>query len=355
MAPSNTKQKPKKKYVFDMSGPTHLTSVNWACPNHRRTVAACLVTGAYVLEHDRQTHQECAPAWWKTFDFELKHKLIDAADSSIFGAIYESKSPKFIQNASSPPKIVIAFRGTVFKKKTFWQDIKLDLDLFINDLSGTPRCKIAMRAVEEMTSAVASQNLWLAGHSLGSAIAMLAGKNMAKRGINLQTFLFNPPHPSSIVEWIQNQTVKQAIHIVSSIMALGGPLFQKGCLASSRRHFAQISSWIPHLFVNSDDIICSGYIRYFENREYLKKNVAACIGRWATRHSFIALAFGRHSEPFHLLPSANLLVSSTDRNVTACHLKRILLAHGIGQWWSQDLSLQSSKHHYSSCYSDEVD
>ncbi|XP_010918191.1 GDSL esterase/lipase At4g10955-like [Elaeis guineensis] len=346
MAPWNTKQKPKEKYVCDISGPKHLPSANWACPSHRRTVAACLVQGAYALEYDRQTHQNCAPAWWRKFDFELKHKLIDAADSSIFGAIYEFEPRQYIQNSSSAPKIVIAFRGTLLRKKSFWQDIKLDLDLLMNDLSRTRRSEIATTAVVEIASAYASRHLWLAGHSLGSAIAMLAGKNMAKRGINLETFLFNPPHPSSIFEWIQNQTVKQAVHIFRNIIAVAAALAKRGSLESSRKYFAQISFWIPHLFVNSDDFFCSGYIRYFENREYLKNHVAACIGRLVARHPSISL-FGRHSEPFHLLPSANLLVSSTDRNVTGCPVKRFKLAHGICQWWSQDLSLQSSKHHYS--------
>ncbi|XP_010918207.1 GDSL esterase/lipase At4g10955 [Elaeis guineensis] len=345
-------KKSQKKNMFDFSGPTHLTSVNWASPNHRRTVAACLVQGAYALEYDRQNHQNCAPAWWKKFDFELKKKLIDRADSSIFGAIYEFKPRKYIQNSSSSaPKIVIAFRGTLFKKETFWQDIKLDLDQFMNDLSRAPRCEVAVRAVEEMTSSGAGRNLWLAGHSLGSAIAMHAGKNMAKRGINLEAFLFNPPYPSGTVEWIPNEKLKRGIQIASSVVAATVAFAKKGCVENSREHFAQISSWIPHLFVNSDDHFCSGYIGYFEHRENMKKMGAGIIGNLATRNSVRAIALGTQTEPLHLLPSANLLVNSVDRNLTACPLKRMRHAHGIYQWWSQHLSLKSKECRYRPSFS----
>lgn len=192
---------------------------NRTCPDHRIAVAACLVQGAYALERDREKKgQDGAPGWWKEYHFKLKRKLIDDADSSIFGAIYEFRPPKFIQNASSAPKIVIALRGTLLKM----QDIKLDWDMFLNALERTSRYEIAMRAVEEMVSADASPNLWLAGHSLGSAIAMLAGKNMAERGIDLQTFLFNPPFPSDIpIELIEREKLKRFFGFLGSIITAG--------------------------------------------------------------------------------------------------------------------------------------
>ncbi|KAJ0589770.1 hypothetical protein HanIR_Chr04g0189941 [Helianthus annuus] len=66
-------------------------------PDHRRSVAACLVQGVYILERDhqenRQASEALAPPWWNFFQFDLHSQLKDDADSCIFGAIYKSKHP----------------------------------------------------------------------------------------------------------------------------------------------------------------------------------------------------------------------------------------------------------------------
>ncbi|PNX65832.1 GDSL esterase/lipase, partial [Trifolium pratense] len=48
-------------------------------------------------------------------------------------------------------------------------------------------------------------------------------------------------------------------------------------------------------------------------------------------------AFGKKSEPLHLIPSANLTVNLTPQ-------KNCIEAHGIDQWWKQDLELESKLH-----------
>ncbi|THU52527.1 hypothetical protein C4D60_Mb10t04910 [Musa balbisiana] len=177
-----------EKDLFDISGPLHITSVNWKCSHHRRSVAACLVQGAYVSELDRQHNRKgqeaFAPPWWEFFQFELTSNLIDDADSSVFGAIYEFK-PASSKDSSvqDAPKFVVAFRGTIPSKESLAQDGLLDINIIQNGLHRTPRFAIAMRAVQNIVSAAKSSNVWLAGHSLGAAIATLAGKNMAKMGI----------------------------------------------------------------------------------------------------------------------------------------------------------------------------
>ena len=60
-------------------------------------MAASLVQAVYVLERDRQLNRQSvealAPSWWEFFHFELIRKLVDDADMSIFGAIFEFKPP----------------------------------------------------------------------------------------------------------------------------------------------------------------------------------------------------------------------------------------------------------------------
>lgn len=336
--------------VFSMSGPVHLTHVDWENPDHQRSVAASLVQGAYILERDRQQNREGAEAlaspWWEFFHFQLIRKLIDDADFSIFGAIYELKSPTpdLIHVAQESPKYVIAFRGTITKPDSLSRDLKLDLHFLQNCLHRTSRFEIAMQAVRSVVSATGNSNIWLAGHSLGSAIAMLAGKNMAKMGVFLEAFLFNPPFFSAPIERIKDTKLKRGIRIVSSLITAGLAIAVKDHneRSVSEDLFAKLSAWVPCLFVNPADHICSEYVGYFEHRKKMEEIGIGDIERLAMQHSFgdlLMSAMGRESEPLHLIPSANLTINLSP----SPDFKR---AHGIHQWWSPDLNLKCMSCHY---------
>ncbi|XXG82381.1 hypothetical protein AAC387_Pa10g0344 [Persea americana] len=335
------------KHVFRISGPQHLTHVNWKNPDHRRSVAATLVQGAYILEHDRQQNrcgsEALATPWWEFFHFQLIRTLIDDADYSIFGAIYELKSPAHL--APEAPKYVIAFRGTIIDIESISRDLKLDLHVIQNDLHCSSRFEIAMQAIEGVVSA-GDLNVWLAGHSLGSAVAMLAGKKMAKMGVLLEAFLFNPPFISAPIERIKDKKLKQGIRIAGSFITAGLAVAVKAREGTrSTEWFAQLASWVPCLFVNPADHICSDsseYVGYFEHRKKMEEIGAAGIGRLATRNSIVDIflsALGKESEPLHLLPSAKLSINMSP----SPDFKK---AHGIHQWWRPDCQLKCMLYHY---------
>ncbi|KAI3912484.1 hypothetical protein MKW92_013945, partial [Papaver armeniacum] len=155
--------------------------------HHRRTISASLVSGAYVMEHDRQANRQgsdaLAPQWWEFFNFEMLYPLFDTNDFSIFGAVYEYKPVtgfKYYQT-DFIPRYVIAFRGTTIKKHSVSQDLLLDLNIIKHGLHQSSRVRVAMEAVQSRVSEVGASNVWLAGHSLGSSIAMLVGKTCIKR------------------------------------------------------------------------------------------------------------------------------------------------------------------------------
>lgn len=318
--------------------------------HHRRSVAACLVQGVYILERDRQGKRQgphaLAPPWWEFFHFRLLRHLVDDADFSIFGAIYEFNPPVSHCNDSldGSPRFVIAFRGTINKPDSLSRDLQLDLQLVRNGLHRTSRFEIAMQAVRNMVAAVGDSNVWLAGHSLGSAMVMLAGKTMAKTGIFLESFLFNPPFFSAPIERIKDKRVKNGIRIASSVITAGLTLAMK---AKHQRNtaedpFAALSPWVPCLFVNPGDHIGSEYIGYFEHRKKMEQIGAGGIGRLATQNSVAGLlmnALGKESEPLHLIPSASLIINLTPSQ----DFKK---AHGIHQWWKPDLKLQSKLYKY---------
>uniref|UniRef100_A0A251TRB9 Flavin-containing monooxygenase n=1 Tax=Helianthus annuus TaxID=4232 RepID=A0A251TRB9_HELAN len=168
---------------FELCGPSHLTNIDWTNPDHRRSVAACLVQGVCILERDRQENRQAsealAPPWWNFFQFDLHSQLIDDAYSCIFGAIYKSKHPP----SQHTPSYVIAFRGTLIKGNAFSRDLELDIHIIKNGLHLTSRFDIAMQAVRNLVGSQTSKsNIWLTGHSLGSAMALLAGNEWRKPG-----------------------------------------------------------------------------------------------------------------------------------------------------------------------------
>ncbi|CAN1300102.1 GDSL esterase/lipase At4g10955 [Linum perenne] len=316
---------------FNLSGPLHLTFVDWSDPHHRRSVAASLVQGVYILERDRQLKRQppisLAPTWWEFFHFKLLRQLVDDVDRCIFGAIFEYRPPPPSSHGhhslDASPRYVIAFRGTLTKPDSFARDIELDLHIIRNGLHETSRFEIALRAVRNMVSAVGDSNVWLTGHSLGAAMAMLAGKTMAKTGTFVQAFLFNSPFFSAPIERIRDKRVQHGIRIANSVITAGLAFASKK--TNMEDPFVALSSWVPCIYANAGDPICSEYIGYFEHR---KKMDEIGIG-----------VVGRDSEPLHLIPSAILAV-----NLSPC--QDFTEAHGIHQWWRPDLLLQSKLYKY---------
>ncbi|WJX54808.1 hypothetical protein P8452_40647 [Trifolium repens] len=341
-----------KKDNFYLSGPSHLTYVNWDDAYHRKSVAASLVSGVYVLERDRQKQRKGPESqafpWWEYFHFQLLDKIIDDVDSSIFGAIYEFKPQPSMCNSTlhKSPCYVIAFRGTTIKPESALRDLKLDLKILRNRLHRTSRSNIAIETVRKMVASVGGNgsNIWLAGHSLGSCIALHAGKTMAKSGILIESFLFNSPFPSAPIEQIiKSEKAKHGIRFFNSVLTAGLDIaMNSDKKSSSNDPFAALSAWIPCLFVNPSDYICSEYIGYFEHRIKMEEIGAGSIEKIAAQNSIGSImmsAIGKEREPVHLIPSAILTV-----NLTPQH--DCIEAHGIDQWWKPDLHLESKLHKY---------
>ncbi|KAL8127818.1 hypothetical protein AgCh_014663 [Apium graveolens] len=339
------------KQIFRLSGALHLTAIDWKNAYHRTSVAASLVQATYILERDRQEQrqgpQALAPGWWEFFHFQLYRVLVDDTDSSITGAIYEFKYPSYSSSylELKPPRYVIAFRGTILKESSLSSDLKSNLQFTGNILHKSPRFQIAMQAIQEVISLSGAANIWLAGHSLGAAIALLAGKNMAKVGCPIETYLFNPPFISAPVDKIKNEKVKHGLRIASSLITAGITAAASSNDQKQQREysFQVLSTWIPYLFLNPSDPICSEYLGYFEHREKMAELGVGEIGRVATQHSIGSLfstALGNDIEPTHLLPSAFLTMNmNCGQDFKECH--------GIHQWWKQNFQWQSKLHQFS--------
>ncbi|KAD4585890.1 hypothetical protein E3N88_23491 [Mikania micrantha] len=167
-------------------------------------------------DRKRNEHDTYAPPWWERFHFQLNRALVDDNDSSYFGAIYELKNAP-----PCAPKYVIAFRGTAKQFPTLFEDMKLNFKFVYGQPKESPRFQKAFEAVCETVTMTGAENVWLAGHSLGASIAMLAGRELAKRHFYLKTYLFNPPFNSVSIEYlIKNDTLKHNVRIWERIGAV---------------------------------------------------------------------------------------------------------------------------------------
>ncbi|KAG8390416.1 hypothetical protein BUALT_Bualt01G0081000 [Buddleja alternifolia] len=269
------------------------------------------------------------------FGFRLIECLRDERDSSIFCAVYELiHSPD-----TRPPQYVVAFRGTANTSDNWKRDYKLNLQIIFNGLQSTSPFQKGLQKVSELSQSTPQTNVWLAGYSQGSAISLLIGSYLVRNiGIHLEIYLFNPPFISPPIEWIP-KNLKFGVRLVKTL------LIGKYCRPNDENNsndddpFGKLSSWFPNLFVNRLDPICGEYIGYFEHRKKMKliglQEAEKVATKYSVTNTLLSAARGKVASPAaHLIPSANLTISSTS---SRCFIK----AHKLRQWWSQDSQLES--------------
>jgi hypothetical protein len=175
--------------------------------------------------------------------------------------------------------------------------------------------------------------VWLAGHSLGaSSIALDVGRHMmTQRGLNIPTFLFNPPQVS-LPAVIDNklpmaEVATRGLRTTSYILKHGLGKVLKPHKNNMEEQFEQLSPWVPNLYVHQRDIICKGFIDYFEQRERMQERLprVAASGTTLSYRDMCRSAFGMQNERPHLLPSAMLWKNQSSAGNP----------HELRQWWQQ--------------------
>uniref|UniRef100_A0A1J3JPA8 GDSL esterase/lipase n=1 Tax=Noccaea caerulescens TaxID=107243 RepID=A0A1J3JPA8_NOCCA len=343
--------------ISELSRPLHLTSIEWNHPQYRTSVMSCLVQGVYSMEVDRQKNQlgpkAQAPPWWDMNHFTLLETLIES-DDSIYGAIFEYKYYNYYENIPSlrtPPRYVIAFRGTILKADTWFRDAANNLRIIFDSLHQGTRFAHAMFAIHKMVAKYNDASVWLTGHSLGAGLALLAGKTMARYGFFLETYIFNPPVSSFPLEQLfHSRVIKGAIRIAGCLVKAGVAKILKNLEVQDNDLSTNIASWTPYLYVNPRDPICSEYIGYFRNKRFMSKIGLSEIERIANENPLRSLFVETSSSPspsyfsdgpLHLLPSAYMTVNFSESN-------NIRRAHGLRQWWDQSFNCKYVLYQFSS-------
>ncbi|XVF81680.1 hypothetical protein PTKIN_Ptkin15bG0174700 [Pterospermum kingtungense] len=335
-------------YAFHVSGPRNVAKPNWRDlinsswkdANYKRSVIACFIQAVYLLELDRQENRSeenaLAPKWWMTFKYKLLQTLIDERDGSIFGAVLEwdqsaALADFILIRPSGAPKAVLALRGTLLKGPTIRRDVEDDLRFLAwESLKGSVRFKGAFEALKSVAERYGSSNVCIAGHSLGAGFALQVGKALAKEGIHVDAHLFNPPSISLAMSlrnigekagfaWTR---LKSILPSSNETQVTGDEGVIKDNSIGLKNWLAQIygektsmglKKWVPHLYVNNSDYICCHYTEPegTEEKDDDKENVGPANGQ----------------------ASAKLFVMSKGK-------QKFLEAHGLEQWWSDDLELQ---------------
>lgn len=297
-----------------------------------------------MLEIDRQENRTeenaLAPKWWIPFKYKLVQTLIDERDGSIYGAVLEwdrsaALADLVLIRPSGAPKAVLVLRGTLLKSLTIRRDIEDDLRFLAwESLKGSVRFKGALEALKSVAGRYGSNNVCIAGHSLGAGFALQVGKALAKEGIYVDTHLFNPPSVSLAMSfrnigekagfaWKRFKSMLPSSSEIQATNDAGEKITSPMGLKNWVLHFygdktsAELKKWVPHLYVNNSDYICCYYTDPDGTNENNanKENVGPVNGQAA----------------------AKLFVLSKGK-------QKFLEAHGLEQWWSDDLELQTSLH-----------
>ncbi|XP_010442517.1 PREDICTED: GDSL esterase/lipase At4g10955-like [Camelina sativa] len=350
-------------YAFHVSGPRNVASPNWRDlinsswkdPNYKRTVMACFIQAAYLLELDRQENRNeqnaLAPKWWIPFKYKLSHTLIDQRDGSIFGAVLEwdraaAMADYVVIRPSGAPKAVLALRGTILKSLTMRRDIEDDLRFLAwESLKGSVRFNVALEALQSVAKRYGSSNVCIVGHSLGAGFALQVGKALAKEGLFVDAHLFNPPSISLAMS-LRNIGEKAGVawkRLMSMLPPKNEPLIPNGnqgqvspgnvssgfrnwvpsFYGQSQKSTVDLRKWVPHLYVNDSDYICCHYTDQDGVTEKREVNNNKENNGPIVNSNFQA--------------AAKLFVMSKGK-------QKFHEAHGLEQWWSDNLELQSAIH-----------
>lgn len=293
---------------------------------YKRTVIACFIQAVYLLEIDRQENRSnetaLAPKWWTPFKYKLVETLIDERDGSIFGAILEwdraaAMADFILLRPSGAPRAVLVLRGTLLKSPTIRRDIEDDLRFLAwESLKGSVRFDSALKALKSISDKYGSSNVCVAGHSLGAGFALQVGKALAKDGVFVDAHLFNPPSVS-LASSLRNMGEKAGMmwKKVRSMLLSDDDDAVEEAKSSVKLGSKQ---WAPHLYVNNSDYICCYYT-----------DSAGDSSNGGGDKENVKPPETETSSPC----SAKLFVLSKGK-------QKFLEAHGLEQWWSDDLELQ---------------
>jgi hypothetical protein len=193
------------------------------------------------------------------------------------------------------PKYVFAVRGTIFPRG---EDIKSDVHIVVEVLHEYEGKRMT-RLLRAIKNKYGHQNICVAGHSLGAALALIATRSIAiEDGVVINTHLFNPPYltvgrlVSKAVRGVLNgvgdlgdslvcllglgntgivraatDTVANACKSVKAeVLRLEREMDTSSTAEKMKEESRKLLGldYVPNLYLNPEDLICNEYIQHFQ-------------------------------------------------------------------------------------------
>uniref|UniRef100_A0A0D9YCV3 Fungal lipase-like domain-containing protein n=1 Tax=Oryza glumipatula TaxID=40148 RepID=A0A0D9YCV3_9ORYZ len=348
-------------FEFHVYGPRNLSSTtwrdllrsSWKNANYRRMVIACFIQGVYLLELDRQERRDertgaLAPQWWRPFKYRLAQALVDERDGSVYGAVLEWDRQAALCDyipfrPAGAPAAVVALRGTLLRAPTFRRDVTDDLRFLAWDsLKGSVRFAGALAALRAAAGRLGAGSVCVGGHSLGAGFALQVGKALAKEGVFVECHVFNPPSVSLAMSLRGFAETAGELwgRVRSWIPYYGGSSSSSSQAADAggggeSEEAKAMCRWLPHLYINTNDYICC----YYNDAAAGTATVAAGGGGGGSASGkAVAAAAAVRGTGGGGARVARMLVASKGPT-------KFLEAHGLEQWWADDVELQVALNH----------
>lgn len=316
-------------------------------PKYKRMAIACFIQGVYLMELDRQEEKkraaaavaeeasggagngELAPKWWRPFKYKLAEALVDERDGSVYGAVLEwdraaALSEFILLRPAAAPRAIVALRGTLLSGATIRRDLEDDFRFLAwESLRGSARFAGTLRAVAAAAERHGGAAVCVAGHSLGAALALQVGKALAKEGVLVECHLFNPPSISMAASF--KSFGEKAVAAWKRLRGDDGD--GSAAAIEGDAVAAQNNRWAPHLYVNNSDYICC---YYYADRPSVAEEEEGQEGGGGGGG---AIAGRKEKEAAAAAAAAKLFVAAKKGP------QKFLEAHGLQQWWSDDMEL----------------
>jgi hypothetical protein len=193
------------------------------------------------------------------------------------------------------------------------------------------------------------QNIWVTGHSLGAALALIATRSLAlDHHIVINPYLFNLPYATggrlaskvmtgffngvgdlgnkvfhasgmknswnirACTDKVCNVCKKQVGNLLWWVRGIANSSYAENMEEESKK-LLQIG-YCPHLFVNPKDPICNEYNQHFQRYHHVNTSFFSEVMQWAVS-----------AKSVHMIPSADLYINNWGEGP--------LEAHKINQWF----------------------
>ena len=243
------------------------------------------------------------------------------------------------------PKYLFAIRGTIPSRSN---DISSDIKI-VGEVLHVKDALPVTRLLLAITRKYNPHDVWVAGHSLGAALALIATRFLAiDHDVVINPHLFNPPYltvgrlASKAMRGVLNGVgdtgnrlldtlgmtnilnIRAGTDRVYSVYEnMSGTLSRKGsqiAKSSNAENMKRDSQkllqigYVPHLYVNPNDTICNEYIKHFQRRHHVHNSFSSEV-----MQSVVP------ARSLHMIPSAALYINNWAEGFPE--------AHKLHQWF----------------------